>query len=449
MPEPISTLFKPVQLFWQSIRDSPKFLPLVILLLTVMLVILFKLLQPAPPVKVQEEKIWTVQIHRLSDAARAPQLELYGYVESPFTTTITSSINADVKSLNVKEGEHVKLGQSLITLDDAEVQLALDEKNSNVAELKALITSEKNRYKNDLNALKIEKSLVVLAEKKLAREAKTSKSKLTSQSSYDSQQQALNNQKLALNARQLSVTDHPARLAQLEARLARNQALAEQAKINRERANVSAPFDGIILKTETSPGEHIRPGETLLELYSISEVELRAQLPHKFIPVVKQAIADQTELHAVIQTETGEHMVSLNRLSGSIDDSSNGVDALFSVDSETRHSLTIGDTLKLRLELPAIEDVYSVPVSSIYGTNRLYRVEDERLAVVKVEKLGRQYRHNKQFILVRSDRLRTGDEIITTQLPHAVSGLKVKTNELIDEEKNSTQNKALQHSASE
>ena len=449
MPEPISKLVKPLQIFWQDKRNSPRFLPLVILLLTVLLVIIFKLLQPAPPVKVQQEKIWTVQTHRLSKGAKSPQLELYGYVESPFTATITSSINADVKSLDVKEGEHVKLGQTLITLDDAEVQLALDEKNSNVAELKAQIISEKNRYKNDLSALKIEKSLVALAEKKLAREARTSKSKLTSQSSYDAQQQALNNQRLALNTRQLSVTDHPARLAQLEARLARNHALTEQAKIDRERAVISAPFDGIILKTRTSPGEHIRPGETLLELYATSEVELRAQLPHRFIPVVKRAIADQTMLQAVIQTETGEHTVSLSRLSGSIDDDSNGVDAIFSVDKEMLESLTIGDTLKMRLELPAIDDVYSVPVSSIYGTNRLYRVEDERLAVMKVEKLGRQYQGNKQFILVRSDRLRAGDEIITTQLPHAVSGLKVKINNPTAEEKVPSRNITSQNTASE
>ena len=51
----------------------------------------------------------------------------------------------------------------------------------------------------------------------MAREEKTSKSNLTSQSSFDTQKQALQNQKLALKARQLSVTNHPARLAQLEA----------------------------------------------------------------------------------------------------------------------------------------------------------------------------------------------------------------------------------------
>jgi hypothetical protein len=40
--------------------------------------------------------------------------------------------------------------------------------------------------------------------------------------------------------------------------------------------------------------------------------------------------------------------------------------------------------------------------------------------------MGRQYRHGRQFVLVRSGELNPGDEIITTQLPLAVSGLKVE-----------------------
>ena len=91
------------------------------------------------------------------------------------------------------------------------------------------------------------------------------------------------------------------------------------------------------------------------------------------------------------------------------------------------------------LLLPSIENVFSLPVSSIYGSNRIYRVEDERLAAVKVEKLGSQYINDNQFVLVRSEKLKAGDEIITTQLPHAVSGLKVEVHNTVISENNSKQ----------
>ncbi len=411
--------------FWQQERSRSRTLPFVIILVTAVLLLILKLLQPEPPVKAKEEESWKVQTHRLVDGAKSPQLQLYGSVESPYTATISSIIDADVKSLEVNEGEQVGRGQILIWLDDTDARLAMEERKSSVAELEALILSEKNRYENDLAALKLEKKLVALAEKKLAREEQTSKNNLTSQASLDTQKEALNNQKLALNSRQLSVTDHPARLAQLEARLSRSRALAEQAEIDLARATVSAPFDGVILKTMVSPGERVRPGEALLDMYAADRIELRAQLPQKFISIVKQSVTQQQPFQATVKTDNGERAVTLDRVSGSIASDGHGVDALFILPSDAADSVTIGDTLEMTLELPAIEGAFSVPVSSIYGTDRIYRVENERLAVVNVEKLGNQYRDGRQFVLVRSNRLNPGDEIITTQLPLAVNGLKV------------------------
>ncbi|MGB5601331.1 MAG: HlyD family efflux transporter periplasmic adaptor subunit [Gammaproteobacteria bacterium] len=411
--------------FWQQERSKSRALPFVIILVTAVLLVIFKLVQPEPPVKAKEEKSWKVQTHRLIDGAKRPQLQLYGSVESPYTATITSIIDADVVSLEVNEGQNVNSGQLLILLDDTDARLALEDRKSSVAELEALIISEKNRYQYDLAALKLENSLVALAEKKLAREEKTSKTNLTSQASFDTQKEALNNQKLALNSRQLTITDHPARLDQLEARLSRSRALAEQAEIDLARATVTAPFDGIILKTMVSPGERVRPGEAMLEMYATDRIELRAQLPQKFISIIKQAITQQQPFQATVKTN-GKHVVTLDRISGSIANDGHGVDALFIMDSGAADTLTIGDTVEMALELPAIEGAFSVPVSSIYGTDRIYRVDNERLVAVKVEKLGNRYRDGRQFVLIRSDSLKPGDEIITTQLPLAVNGLKVE-----------------------
>ena len=426
MSQYLSKIHGAVRTFWQQNRRSPKFLPLIIILATFLLVLVFKLIQPEPPVKSQPEKSWAVQTQQLVAGEQAPHLELYGQVESPYTATLTSGINADVRSLDVQEGQSVTAGQQLIALDDADVKTVYEQRAASVAELEALIESEKNRYQNDLASLKLEKSLVSLAQTKLAREEKTSKSNLTSQSSFDTQKQALENQKLAMNARQLSVTDHPARLAQLEARLGQAQALLQQAQNDLQRASIVAPFDGIILKTAVAPGERVRPGEALLDLYATGHVELRAQLPQKYVAIVKQSLADEIPLQAAVATHSGEINVKLSRISGAIAGNGVGVDALFSVDSSDVTALTIGDNLKLNLTLPAVDDVFSIPVSSIYGTNRIYRVVDDRLDAVNVDILGNQYLDGRQFVLVRSEKLRSGDEVITTQLPRALSGLKVE-----------------------
>lgn len=442
MLEQLSQLFRSV---WQTNHSSNRAVPLAAIFVTLILLLIFKLAQPEPPVKKNEEKSWVVQTKRLVAGAKSPQLELYGQVESPYTTTITAGINADVKSLDIKEGQTVVKGQILIRLDESDVQLALQQKISDVAELDAQIQSEKIRHKNDLDALELEKSLVSLAEKKLSREEKTSKTNLTSQSSFDSQKQALQNQKLALKARQLAVADHPARLAQLEARLAQKSALMQQAQTDLQRATISAPFDGIILTTNVSPGERVRPGETLLTLYSTENVELRAQLPQKFISIIKTSLDHQIRLQAAAKTNQESIAVVLNRISGTVAEAGTGVDALFEITAEDADSLIMGEVLEVVLNLPAIDDVYSVPVSSIYGTNRIYRVENTRLAAVNVEKMGGQIKQGRQYVLVRSDQLKPGDEIITTQLPHAVSGLKVevRNSPVIDHQLSNADNSAL------
>ena len=264
----LEKILSPVSAIWRNNRQSPKAVPVITIVITVLLLLLFKFLQPEPPVKAKQEKSWVVQTTVLKNGAKSPQLELYGQVESPYTATITSSITADVTSLVTREGELVEQDQLMMTLDDSEIQLVVEQRQADVIELEAMIESEKNRHKNNLSSLKLEKSLVALAEKKLAREEKTSKTNLTSQSSFDTQKQALQNQKLALKARQLSVTDHPSRLAQLEAKLKQKQAFAKQAEKDLQSASVRAPFDGIVLNTFVAPGERVRPGEQLLTLYS-------------------------------------------------------------------------------------------------------------------------------------------------------------------------------------
>jgi multidrug efflux pump subunit AcrA (membrane-fusion protein) len=423
MLEQISQFFKSTR---RKNQSSSRYLPFAVIVVTIIILLIFKFVQPDPPLNKNEEKSWIVQTQRLVGGARAPQLELYGQVESPYLATLTAGINADVKSLDVKEGQFVVKGQLLIKLDELDVQLVLQQRVSEVAELEALIKSEKNRHNNDLDALKLEKSLVTLAEKKLSREEKTSKSNLTSQSSFDSQKQALENQKLALKARELAITDHPARLAQLQARLAQKRALVQQAETDLQRATINAPFDGIVLSTNVSPGERVRPGEALLKLYSTENVELRAQLPQKYINIIKQALTQGKRLYATVKANHENIIVALGRISGTITETGIGVDALFEVSDEDADSLVMGEVLEVVLDLPVIDDVYSLPLSSIYGTNRIYRVENARLTAVDVNKVGKQIKQGKQFVLVRSDKLQPGDEIITTQLPHAFSGLKVE-----------------------
>jgi len=86
-----------------------------------------------------------------------------------------------------------------------------------------------------------------------------------------------------------------------------------------------------------------------------------------------------------------------------------------------------GRTLSLKLNLPVIDQLIPLPPVALYGTDRVYRVTDSRLEAVKVEHYGdRLSDTGEPQVLVRSAALQAGDQIITTQLPNAVSGMLVE-----------------------
>lgn len=403
-------------------------LAILVVLVTVLLILIFKFSQSQPPLKKQVEKTWIVQTQLLSGGEKIPQLKLYGRVESPFNVTLTASITADVQSLPVRQGQYVNKGELLLNLDTSDVQSVLEEKIASMAELDAQIELENNRYKNDLAALKLEKSLVLLVEKKLSREQKTSRSNLTSQSSLDTQKQALEQQRLAYKVRQLSVADHPARLAQLQAKRWRSQVLVQQAKKNLQRARIIAPYNAVILATRVAPGERVRPGESLLDIYAVDELEIHAQIPNKYIHTIRQALVDNQLLQAVRHSATGKERFALRWLSGQVADDGSGVDAIFTVAPGQAKTLLINETIALTLYLPALPDTFRVPVASIYGSRRIYLVKQGRLKAVTVTIVGNQFKDKKQYVLVQSKQLAANDQVITTQLPYALNGLKVKIN---------------------
>ena len=79
------------------------------------------------------------------------------------------------------------------------------------------------------------------------------------------------------------------------------------------------------------------------------------------------------------------------------------------------------------VELPVEPDVFSLPATAVYGTDTVYCIENGRLAMARVERVG-EYRNGEwgSWILFRSNELADGDQVLVNQLPNAVQGLKVE-----------------------
>ena len=407
--------------------------PLIIVGVLVLVLMVLKFAKPSPPKAESQEKSWLVNTKTLAFVTASPQIALLGTVESPFDSQLSAALTTDVTYVPVREGQSVSKGQLLIELDAREISLQLKQRQADVQDLDAQIKAEQNRFKSDQKSLKDENALRAISNQALARQTKLKASNLVAQERIEQAESQLAQSSLAITSRELSIADHPNRLQQLKAKLTRAQTAYENAQIDVQRTQITAPFDGVITEVNVAPGERVQNGQALTRIYDSKAIEVRAQLPDRHMALIRSAIDSGATISARAQ-HYGERVdLNLERLSGQANRGAGGVDALFIPQQMTDASpkaLVLNSSLKIFVDLPALDKVVTLPVSAIYATKRVYRVNDSRLEAVEIKVLGsQQNKDGRSLSIITSPHLRAGDLIVTTQLPNAISGLKVTVRE--------------------
>lgn len=374
-----------------------------------------------------EEKAWIVDVETIEMDVVSPTLTLYGRVESPRTTQMSAAITADVREVKAREGRLVDAGQALVTLDDRESLLVLEEREAEVEDMRAQIQNEEERHRNDLDALKHEEKLLELSRKAVGRAKDLVGRNVGSQSQLDQSRQEEARQALARDTRRHTISAHASRIAQLQARLRRAEALRGRAQLDVSRTVITAPFAGRISELLVSPGDRVRSGDKLLSMYDTSAVEVRAQVPTRYLPVVRSSLENNVLLTAEMEVDEQVLTATLDRLTAQVTRGSGGVDSLFQI-NEQNSWLQLGRTVELILTLPAQANVIALPLEALYGTNRVFKLDGERMLGLTVERLGevRSPAYDGTRVLVRSSELTTGDKVVVTQLPNAIDGLRVR-----------------------
>jgi multidrug efflux pump subunit AcrA (membrane-fusion protein) len=397
-------------------------LPVAIIAIGMFILILLVQTKPEKTVKSMPEKVWRVDTFSADFKTLSPQVTLYGRVETPRNSVLKSALNADVVVVSVLEGQIVKKGQLLAQLDDTDAALLLAQREAELIQIQASFNSEQQRYKRDTSLLVQQKELLTITEKAVERAKKLQKSNLLSQASLDDAIANKQRQVVVLRGLEFDISDHSSRLAQIEAQQNRAQVLLEQAKVELSRTKIIAPFDGLVSQLNVSIGDRVRAGDSVLSIYDNSQLEVRAQIPDRYMGQVRTMIDNSTSLVA----SSGADTLSLNRLSGEVQLNSGGVDGLFRFISDNPTPV-LGAFIELELTLSPQEHVLAIPSNALYGLDQVYLINDGYLQSTKVERLGEfKDSDNKKYLIVKSPNIQQGDLIVSTQLPNAITGLRVE-----------------------
>ena len=401
-------------------------LPLFVLVICSIIVFLMSTFRPEPPKTSKRATEYGVAVVKAVNGDFQPYIPLYGFVESPMNAQISAAITSDVMKVLVNEGDFVEKGQLLIELDEIDYKLNLQDREADLADIIAQIKTEKLQYENNKEAIIHEESLLKITKEELNRAAKLYKKKLGSESTLEQAKSAVERQVLSYNSRKLAIDLYDLRLQQLVAKKGRAEAAVERAKRDLDRASIVSPFSGRVASVFVSSGDRVNPGAKIISVYSLEQLEVRADINSSDISIIRDVLANNGSLNAIGKIEGGEINLQLDRLSGRTEKGRTGVAGLFKITSGTE-KITLGRFLEFDLKLPAKPDLYSVPLQAIYGDNRVYVAKDGVMNQVDVLRVGRQKLPNGDIMaLIESDSLESGDDIIVTQIPNAIQGLRIK-----------------------
>jgi RND family efflux transporter MFP subunit len=394
-------------------RIPRKYMPVALIAVGLMGFFLLVATRPAKMPAEVRERAWTVAVETVTPAAQAPVLTLYGAVESPRAAVLTAAVAAYVAGVPVTEGAVVAAGEPLVVLDDRDARLVL-------AQREAQVTSARRSHGNDVQALARERELLRLTEKGVERAQLMVARNLGPQSALDEANAALERQRLSLASRELAVADYPQRLAQLEAQ-------RDQARLDVERTRIVAPFTGRVADLHVAPGDRVRVGDRIAEIYDVEGLEMRATVPASWLPAVRAALvgAGAEQIRAAAVIDGVRHALRLIGLSGRAGAGGAGVDALLRFE-QGAPEVQLGRFAEVYLYLPPVENAVALPHEALYGRDRIYRLHEGRMAALPVERLGETVGEDGVTrLLLRSPQLVAGDRVVVTRLPNAMDGLRV------------------------
>lgn len=188
----------------------------------------------------QEAERPIVEIQRLRASTYHPRIQVQGQLEPNRQSTLTSRINSQVEAWHVRQGQAVKAGDLIISLDqeDRQAQLQRAEADLRVAEANLRATD-----------------------------------RLKSQN-LSSETALLNQQALVASAR------------------------AERDRVSMElqHTQIQAPFDGFIESLPIEVGNSIQPGDALASLADIRTLKLSARIPQQQASQLAEGLITEARL---------------------------------------------------------------------------------------------------------------------------------------------------------
>lgn len=199
--------------------------------------------------------------------------EATGTVRARTTATISSKITGYVQQVTVKVGDHVRQGQSLISLDARDLDVSLQHAEAARAEVESAIPE----LESATGAAKANLDLAQTTFKRME--------ELAAKKSISNQE--MDEATARLKAAQANYEMTRARRAQIDSKMALVEQDIRAARIMRGYSVLAAPFSGVVMAKTVEPGNLATPGVPLLTLEQDGLYRLEASVDESQLASVR------------------------------------------------------------------------------------------------------------------------------------------------------------------
>lgn len=295
-------------------------------------------------------------------------------------------------SPNFKPGGHFEVGEVLVTLDPSDYRHAITIAEAELAQ--ANLTLEK--------------------------------------SAAEAAQAEANWKQMALSSKPTALTLHRPQLAQAKAAQAAAHAKLEQARRDLKRTQLIAPYSGRLLEKRVDLGQFVTRGTPLATLYATDIAEVRLPITDR---QSRFLTLPESGTHAAVQLQTTQSDTlwegQLVRSEAAIDSRTQQLYVVaqiknpYTIQNSGAEALRIGQFVTAKIEGKRLEQVFLVPRVAIRNGDEVLIVDQDNH--IRHRTLTTVWQQTDRLIV--SAGLLPGDRIVTTALPYAPDGMRVKVSQ--------------------
>jgi membrane fusion protein, multidrug efflux system len=307
-----------------------------------------------------------------------------GHVTPYSTVTVHSQIQDMISAIHFQEGQEVKKGDLLFTLDPRPEQAALGEAQASLARDRAQLENAKIQFD---------------------REQKLFEQKLVSQDDYDTSKASMDALQGTVQADEAAVTN---------------------AEINLSYTKIRSPIDGVAGSLQAYVGNVVKaPDDTLLTINQIHPIYVAFAVPEQYLPEIRKEMSEHTlKVEAAYQNmNASPPQGELTFVNNTVDEST-GTILLKATFPNKNSALWPGQFVTLTLTLSDLKNAVVVPSQAVQtGQNGeyIYVVRPDHTVDEQPVTIGITY----QGHTVVEKGLKAGETVVTDGQSRLIPGAKV------------------------